>query len=76
MKAWIIKSKFTVNSGADITLLKEYYPNIMFFQYPYDSSHRSKKIKKEVAKPSASGWKHANINWNETNSTWEDLFRK
>lgn len=70
------KIKIYVDSGAGIERLKEYYPYLEFYQFPYDSPHRPKKIIKngilKLAIPSAAQWCDSNQTWEESNFTWEE----
>lgn len=67
------KIKIYCDNGADINVLKKKYPNnIIYFQYPYDSNSRPKKLKKDLAIPSALTWATANTTWEESTFTWDD----
>ncbi len=66
------KIKIYCDTGADIDFLKYSSEKIEFIQFPYDSSHRSKKVKMPVANPSASNWYQVNITWQEAIAPWTD----
>ena len=71
------KIKIYNDTGASINELKEYYPYIEFYQFPYDSADRNKKaIKKGIIKlalPSEAQWNDNHQTWRESNFTWEEL---
>lgn len=66
------KIKIYRDSGADIKYLKPYYGICDFIQYPYDSEHRPKNKKMDLAIPSALFWEDANTTWGEMAFTWNE----
>ena len=69
----VMKIKIYFDSGANIKFLKK-NPECVFFQYPYDSPDRPKKMKMQLAIPSAMRFKNANVTWSEMDyHTWEEM---
>src|SRR5579859_4842235 len=76
------KLKIYRDSGANINFLKPYLHHLAFYQYPYDSADRPKKLKPKLAEPSAATWEKinpiskdrgcANSIWEESNFAWND----
>lgn len=65
-----MKSRLYIDTGANINSLKEVYPYVEFYQFPYDSSNRNKRLIQngtiKLATPSLLQWRDANVRWNES----------
>ena len=67
----MMKIKIYCDSGADINCLKNFYSECEFYQFPYDSPDRNKKLIKrgiiKLAVPSEVQWQDCNQTWEESN---------
>jgi hypothetical protein len=72
----IMKIKVYCDSGADINCLESFYLECEFYQFPYDSPDRNKKLIKQgiikLAVPSEAQWRDSHQTWEESNFSWNE----
>lgn len=71
-----MKIRIYCDTGADINCLKSFYSECEFYQFPYDSPDRNKKLIKQgvikLALPSEAQWQDCHQTWEESNFSWDE----